>query len=110
MQGEVRFDCEILYPQRVLNDCSNSWIFGDDWNRSFKMFQGTRESIFTPVTNEFTDDQLDWRMPNRGRIEALIEQSRSNLILNFSAKTRHQITKLQDQVDTILVMHFSHQC
>ena len=75
-------------------------MIGTEVSRYFKE-QG--ESIFTPATNEFTDDHLDWRRPNRSRIEALIEQSKPSLILNFSGKTRHQITQLQDQVDAILV-------
>jgi dTDP-4-dehydrorhamnose reductase len=68
-----------------------------------KYFKEQGESIFTPVTSDFTDKHLDWRRPNRSKIETLIEQSKPNLIFNFSGKTRHQITKLQDQVDAILV-------
>jgi len=66
-------------------------------------FQERGLSVCAPASDEFTDDNLKWRKPNRQKLETLIDLKKPGIVFNFSGKTRHRIIHKEDEVDAILV-------
>ncbi len=78
----------------------SSGMIGSEVTRYFRL---KGENVDTPKRVEFCEIKDLISRPDLKKLDALIESKKPDFILNLAGKTRHRITKKEDEVDAILV-------